>query len=104
MSDFAHTMNVEICHSRTWFFIVSASSNKTPMFLDALEIGTVLLPRSMCGISMLFLTRGEHINIASVLSAFSLSLFTIIQFCIATTQCLQTVVAHEGVAHEGGRT
>ena len=37
--------------------------------------------------------RGEHINIASVLSAFSLSLFAIIQFCIATTHACRLIIA-----------
>ena len=42
---------------------------------------------------MLFLIRGEHINIASVLSAFSFSLFAIIQFCISTTHACRRIIA-----------
>ena len=42
---------------------------------------------------MLFLIRGEHINIASVLSEFSLSLFVVIQFCIATTHACRRIIA-----------
>ena len=46
---------------------------------------------------MVFLIRSEHINIASVLSAFSLSLFAIIQFYMAPTHACRRIIAKYGL-------
>ena len=44
----------------TWLFMPRASSKKTPMFLATVEICTMVLPSSMCGIESLFLICGAH--------------------------------------------
>ena len=66
----------------TWLFMLRASSKKRLMFLATVEIGTTVLPSSMCGIESLFLICGAHITIISVFAALNLSLFITIQSCI----------------------
>ena len=52
----ANTVEMVICHATHMLYMaLRASSKKTPMFLATVEVGTMVLTSSICGMDILLL-------------------------------------------------